>query len=166
MMIRKLAPEDGEAFAELIKDVENESSYMLYGPGERNVSADIQKKMIEALSSRDNAAIFAAEEDGRLAGYLIVNGGMAGRVRHSAALVIGIKKDFRGQGIGYSLFQKLDSWAKEASLYRLELSVVSENENALALYKKAGFEVEGVKKNSLLIDGNYHDEYIMAKLLK
>ncbi|MDW2877908.1 MULTISPECIES: hypothetical protein [Bacillaceae] len=54
MMIRKLVPEDGEAFAELIKDVENESSYMLYGPGERNVSADIQKKMIEALSSRDN----------------------------------------------------------------------------------------------------------------
>ncbi|SIE69910.1 O-sialoglycoprotein endopeptidase [Mycobacteroides abscessus subsp. abscessus] len=82
-------------------------------------------------------------------------------MRHSAALVIGIKKDFRGQGIGYSLFQKLDSWAKEASLYRLELSVVSENENALALYKKAGFEVEGVKKNSLLIDGNYHDEFII-----
>ncbi|TYS52121.1 GNAT family N-acetyltransferase [Bacillus infantis] len=166
MKVRKLEPEDGEAFAELIKDVENESSYMLYGPGERKVSADIQRKMIEALSSRDNAAIFAAEDSGRLAGYLIVNGGMAGRVRHSAALVIGIKKDFRGQGIGYSLFQKLDNWAKEASLHRLELSVVSKNERALALYKKAGFEIEGVKKDSLFIDGNYHDEYIMAKLLK
>jgi RimJ/RimL family protein N-acetyltransferase len=166
MKIRKLVPEDGEAFAQLIQDVENESSYMLFGPGERNVSEDIQRRMIEAFSSRDNAAIFAAEVNGLLAGYLIVNGGMAGRVRHSAALVIGIRKDYRGQGVGYSLFQKLDSWAMEAGLHRLELSVVSENERALGLYKKAGFIVEGIKKHSIFIDGEYHDEYIMAKLLR
>jgi RimJ/RimL family protein N-acetyltransferase len=166
MKIRKLVPEDGEAFAELIKDVENESSFMLFGPGERNVSTDIQRRMIEALSGRNNSVIFAAEVSGRLAGYLIGNGGNAGRVRHSAALVIGIRKEYREQGIGYRLFQNLDSWAMEASLHRLELSVVSKNERALALYKKAGFEIEGVKKDSLFIDGNYHDEYIMAKLLE
>ncbi|MEN8700350.1 GNAT family N-acetyltransferase [Bacillus infantis] len=166
MKIRKLVSEDGEAFAGLIKDVENESSFMLYGPGERNVSADIQRRMIEVLSGRNNSVIFAADDSGRLAGYLIVNGGNAGRVRHSASLVIGIRKEYRGQGIGYRLFQKLDSWAMKASLHRLELSVVSENERALALYKKAGFEIEGVKKDSLFIDGNYHDEYIMSKLLK
>jgi RimJ/RimL family protein N-acetyltransferase len=39
------------------------------------------------------------------------------------------------------------------------------NEAALALYKKMGFEIEGRKKHSLLINGTYVDEYCMAKLL-
>ncbi|MEC3134197.1 N-acetyltransferase, partial [Bacillus cereus] len=37
---------------------------------------------------------------------------------------------------------------------------------AQALYKKAGFEKEGVKKAALIIDGKGIDEYEMAKLLK
>jgi RimJ/RimL family protein N-acetyltransferase len=37
------------------------------------------------------------------------------------------------------------------------------NERAIALYKKMGFEIEGTKKRSMRIDGQYVDEYYMAK---
>jgi RimJ/RimL family protein N-acetyltransferase len=39
------------------------------------------------------------------------------------------------------------------------------NEAALALYRKMGFEIEGKKRHSLLINNTYVDEYWMAKLL-
>jgi Acetyltransferases, including N-acetylases of ribosomal proteins len=48
-------------------------------------------------------------------------------------------------------------------LTRLELTVMVHNERAIALYKKMGFEIEGTKKRSMRIDGQYVDEYYMAK---
>jgi RimJ/RimL family protein N-acetyltransferase len=33
------------------------------------------------------------------------------------------------------------------------------------LYEKSGFVVEGIKKNAMFVDGEYVDEYYMAKLL-
>ncbi|WP_342768304.1 hypothetical protein [Falsibacillus pallidus] len=45
------------------------------------------------------------------------------------------------------------------------MTVVSENGRAVALYKKIGFEIEGTKKDSLLIDGTFVNEYYMGKLL-
>jgi RimJ/RimL family protein N-acetyltransferase len=37
------------------------------------------------------------------------------------------------------------------------------NEAAVSLYKKMGFEIEGIKKKSLNIEGKYLDEYYMGK---
>ena len=50
-------------------------------------------------------------------------------------------------------------------IHRLELSVVTHNEAGLRLYKKMGFKIEGTKRHSLLIDGEFVDEYYMSKLL-
>ena len=41
-----------------------------------------------------------------------------------------------------------------------------DNHAGIALYKKMGFEIEGVKKDSLLINDQYVDEYYMSKILK
>lgn len=98
-------------------------------------------------------------------GYLIAIGGSAKRSKHTAYIVADILSQYRGQGIGTALFKHLENWAKKHSISRLELTVVAENEAGVALYKKSGFEIEGIKRNSLLIDGVYHDEYYMAKLL-
>ncbi|WP_428848894.1 GNAT family N-acetyltransferase [Terribacillus saccharophilus] len=48
---------------------------------------------------------------------------------------------------------------------RLELTVITENKAGVALYKKSGFDIEGTKRNSLIINGKTYDEYCMSKLL-
>lgn len=40
------------------------------------------------------------------------------------------------------------------------------NEAALHLYEKNGFQREGIKKNSMVVNGQFVDEYYMAKLLQ
>jgi len=59
----------------------------------------------------------------------------------------------------------LESWALDNNIHRLELTVVAQNESAISLYKKLGFEIEGTKRDSLLIDGIFVNEYYMSKLL-
>lgn len=56
-------------------------------------------------------------------------------------------------------------WAKKVHLHRLDLTVIAKNDAAIALYKKMGFEIEGVKRDSLLINNEFVDEYYMSKLI-
>ncbi|WP_164669842.1 GNAT family N-acetyltransferase [Virgibacillus doumboii] len=165
MLIREIKIEDAGNLIDLIKEVEAESNFMLMEADERKTTPEQQRKHIEHIEQQNNSTIFAAEDEEKLVGYLIVMGGGVKRTKHSANLVAGILKDYRGQGIGSALFQKLDDWAKNNNISRLGLTTVTQNEAGLALYKKNGFEIEGTKRNSLIVDGKSYDEYYMSKLL-
>ena len=64
------------------------------------------------------------------------------------------------------LFEALDKWAIDHKLRRLELTVMSHNERAIRLYQKMGYETEGIKQDSLWVNGKYVDEYYMAKIFR
>ncbi|MGR3764270.1 N-acetyltransferase family protein [Rossellomorea sp. NS-SX7] len=165
MIIREVHTEDAEKLINLIKEVESHSEFMLMDPGERLTSIEQQRMMIERIQTRNNGVILSAEKDGRLIGYMMVIRGSVNRTRHSAYLVIGILKQFRGQGVGTALFQKVEEWARSCGISRLELTAVTRNTPGIALYQKCGFEMEGTKRNSLIINGEFHDEYYMSKML-
>uniref|UniRef100_UPI0020CE6181 GNAT family N-acetyltransferase n=1 Tax=Vibrio cholerae TaxID=666 RepID=UPI0020CE6181 len=46
-------------------------------------------------------------------------------------------------------------WAISHGYSRLELTVMQHNERAKRLYESCGFEVEGLKRHSLVVDGEY-----------
>ena len=48
---------------------------------------------------------------------------------------------------------------------KVELSVFNNNKKAIRLYKKYGFSIEGIKRQSVLINGKFEDEIFMAKFL-
>lgn len=165
MSVREIYISDAENLVRLIRQVEQESDYMLMEPEERKITPEQQKIRIENMKKSESSTIFVAEKENDLIGYLFAIGGTARRKRHSAYIVIGVLKEYRGQGIGTKLFAKLEEWAKERGIHRLELTTVTRNEPGVALYKKMGFEIEGTKKESLYIDGEFIDEYYMVKLL-
>ena len=96
--------------------------------------------------------------------YISAQRGRLNRIAHSAYIVVGILAEHRGRGIGTEFFRRLDAWAEQENVTRLELTVICENEAAIRLYTKSGFRTEGVKHNSVCLDGRYLDEYYMAKL--
>ena len=46
-----------------------------------------------------------------------------------------------------------------------EATVVTENINAIELFKGMGFQIEGELKDKLFINQKYYNEYVMAKIL-
>lgn len=165
-VIREIEIEDAASFLQLSKQLDEETKFMLYEPGERKTTAEQQEKMIHRFIENEYATIFVAVEDERIVGFILVNGNNIQRKRHVATIVIGILQEYSGRGIGTRLFKEVEKWAKLHDVWRLELTVMAHNTRAQALYKKAGFEKEGVKKAALIIDGKGIDEYEMAKLLK
>lgn len=165
MIVKEVTASDAERLAILIQQVDESSRYMLWEARERNIQTKAQLRMIESMGAAENSTILAAESESDLVGYILAIGGNARRNRHSAYIVIGISKEHRGQGTGTKLFEELEDWASNHNIHRLELTVATQNEAGLSLYKKMGFEIEGIKRHSLLIEGEFADEYYMAKLL-
>ena len=165
-MIRTIRPGDAELFLNLRIRLDQETQFMMLEPGERTTTVEEQRDHIERLIATANSTIIIAEEEGQLVGYLAASGGEFKRNKHSVYIVIGILQASTGRGIGSQLFTTLEQWARQNSIHRLELTVMNHNEKGIALYRKSGFEVEGTKKHALFFNGQYVDEYYMAKLLK
>ncbi|MYL59948.1 GNAT family N-acetyltransferase [Virgibacillus halodenitrificans] len=165
MLIREITIEDATEFTNLITEVEAQSTYMLMEPGERKMAPEQQRGKLKQIKKQSNSTILVAEMDNKLVGYVIAIGGSTQRTKHAAYLVIGILKAYRGKGLGSALFSNVTEWAERNRLLRLELTVVTENQAGIALYKKSGFNIEGTKRKSLIINDVAYDEYYMAKLL-
>ncbi|WP_185929416.1 GNAT family N-acetyltransferase [Paenibacillus popilliae] len=164
MIIREVTQKDASQLVVLHKQLDKETKYMLFEPNEREVDENQQLKVITSLLESDNSNIFVAEYNDRIVGHLTVIGGHAKRIKHRAYIVIGISNDFTGKGIGTDLFKAMEKWRLATNITRVELTVMTHNDNGIKLYKKMGFEVEGVKKNSIIIDDRFVDEYYMAKI--
>jgi putative acetyltransferase len=87
------------------------------------------------------------------------------RRRHAMVMGITVAKDRHGQGVGSALLGALCDYADRwAGVLRLELTVYTDNQRAIALYRRFGFEVEGTHRAYALRDGLYVDAYAMARL--
>ncbi len=163
MDIRKIQIKDAENYLDMLLNLDKETKYMLFEPYERPTDINITKSIIDRSINGDNLILVATHENS-IVGFISVQRGVQRRIRHTAYIVVGIRENFRGKGIGSKLFNKLDLWARDNNIKRLELSVICSNVVAKHLYEKSGFMVEGIKKNSMIIDGKYVDEFCMAKL--
>jgi len=72
-----------------------------------------------------------------------------------------VRPDARKAGVGRRLVEAVIDFARQR-VELLQLSVVSDNEQARRLYAHLGFVEYGVEKNSLKQHGRYYDEILMA----
>ncbi len=100
----------------------------------------------------------------RVVGWAIVMPSNMFGMNHSAELAMGVHRDFRRQGIGRRLMTGVIEQAWQSGLERIELVVWADNQPAIALYEKLGFQHEGVLRNYRFLDGLYTDAVMMALL--
>lgn len=164
-LTRIATPADGPALLRLKQQLDEETSFMLLEPGERDPDPDALARHLAAVARSGNSAVIVAEADAGLAGYVELTGGSFRRNRTTAELVIGVLAQASGRGIGTALLRRAMSWAAGHGLHRLELTVRADNERAVGLYRRLGFAVEGRRSQCLLVDGVFADELYMAMLV-
>ncbi|MFH1180757.1 MAG: GNAT family N-acetyltransferase [Candidatus Bathyarchaeota archaeon] len=64
--------------------------------------------------------------------------------KHRATFGISIRDDYQNKGLGKILTQYMLDIAKERGMKKVELTVVTQNERAIHVYEKMGFEKEGL----------------------
>lgn len=162
MKIRQIEAEDAEKFLRMLKKLDSETEFMMYEPGERRTTLEEQREIIERVQ-KNGDPVFLVENEEEIVGFLGGRRGIYNRVKHTVYIAMGIVEGYRGQGIGRKLMEQLDRWNVENDISRSELTVMCHNERAVSLYEGMGYQIEGRRKKSLLVDGRFVDEYYMGK---
>ena len=110
--------------------------------------------------------LVACVNDGEVVGQLgLHTSPYRPRRRHAGQIGMAVRDDWQGQGVGTALLQAaVDLADKWLNLTRLELTVYTDNEPAIRLYKKFGFTIEGTLVQYAFREGQYVDTYTMARL--
>ncbi len=154
--IRFANPSDAQGIIDCMQSVMSERIYLvseIYLYSERG-----QKDIIR---NRDDLNLVAVL-DGEVVGTLNVQRGIYKKNRHTASLGLAVKDGHRGKGIGSNMIRKAMEWSAEQNILKLNLEVFSSNTGALALYKKLGFIVEGVRKKQFLVGDTLVDDILMT----
>ena len=147
-------------FREVLDGVARERRYLVFL--EAPPAAEVRRFVLGNL--RNGVSQFVAVDDGRVVGWCDVVPKTRAALRHSGVLGMGVAATHRSRGIGKALLQATIERAAQGGISRIELLVRIDNEHAIALYRRFGFELEGRLRHYLLVDGTSHDVLAMARL--
>jgi putative acetyltransferase len=161
--IRRARVEDAAAMARLMGDPAVYPGLMQMPHASEEVH---RARLADALAPGKPDVLLVAELGGEVVGSCGLHpAGPSPRRRHAMMLGISVRSDAQGKGVGRALMQALCDYADRwIGLLRLELDVFADNERAIALYRRFGFEIEGLHRGYALRDGAYADSYSMARL--
>ena len=122
------------------------------------------RKRLEQQVEQDGLHLLAVDNGEVIASGGIHSAGSRMRRRHVAGLGICVARERQGQGVGAEMMRRLLEWADNwAGYLRIELNVYTDNEPAIALYRRFGFEMEGTHRADALREGMYVDTHTMAR---
>jgi GNAT superfamily N-acetyltransferase len=164
--VARAAPAEGPELVRLIEAVDAETDF-LGVPGERAAWWDRAEETLKAVDEQGGATFLARTPGGEAAGYLRAFSGGLARVRGNLFIAaVGICEAYRGQGIGFRLFEAVEAFARESEAWRLELRVDASNARGLALYHRRGFSIEGRIRRAAGYSHGFNDHFWMGKLLR
>jgi ribosomal protein S18 acetylase RimI-like enzyme len=157
-----ITPDHIDSFHGALDSIARERRYlaMLEAPPLETLRGFVQDNIKRARAQ------FVALSEGEVVGWCDVLPKPLPIHAHVGVLGMGLLPSFRGQGIGRRLLQQTVDVARANGLSRVELTVREDNPNAIALYKKVGFVVEGVQRNAFKVDGQYANLVMMALLFE
>jgi RimJ/RimL family protein N-acetyltransferase len=164
--IRGATKEDAQNMIDFYNVVGGETDFLSFGANEFKRDLCEYEKYITATSKEQNSIMLLALIDSEIISIATINSSQKERTKHVGTLGIVISKKYTGLGLGKVLMNDLIEWGKQNGVTK-KISLVTNETNTVAieLYKKLGFEVEGLLKKDNFINGNFNNTIIMGLLL-
>lgn len=143
--IREATPQDYEELCRVIETVDALHQENLPDLFQEAAGPVRSRDYILGLIADENAALFVAEADGQLVGYVKVLLADTPTVpifvprRYAIVDNLVVKRGFQRVGVGRALMDWAGQWAVARGASAIELSVYEFNRTALAFYRSLGF---------------------------
>ena len=148
-----------------MNDPELTQYLMMYRP----LTREMEEDWFNSLKNREDFFIFAIllfnqDEIEKLLGNCSIDVDWKNRVG-TCGIIIG-EKTYQGKGYGTEAMELLVNYGfNTLNLNRIQLETFSFNIRALKSYQKVGFKEEGIRRQAIYVNGEYHDA-IMLGILK
>ena len=159
--VRRALPGDAPGLVALAEAVGREEGRWILATESWRSVAD-ERRYLKTVQRHPDAAVYVAEDDGRLVARLSLSRDPHPASRHVADLGLMVDAEYRRRGIGKTLLEEAVVWARGVGIRKLELHVFPWNEPALRLYESFGFEREGYRKRHYARDLEFVDAILMA----
>ena len=141
LLVRNAVASDARALRDIMQRTHAETDYLLSYPDEQGSDDEQEARSLAETERSDNEVELVAVLDGRIVGSAGVTAvGSRRKVLHRARFGISILTEYWGLGIGRVLMESCIDSARRAGYAQLELEVVADNQRAVSLYRRAGFE--------------------------
>lgn len=160
--VRVATPEDAAAIIDLQNSFAQEEDYLLVTPFDPATGATLFQASLVDAGSSSRRCVLVAEYTGRIVGLLLCRDHIHPSLSGMVQLTLCVERTFRRLGIGSALLREAIRWGRKVGARRLQLAVFAENVPALAIYKNAGFAIEGTLAGAAKIGETEHDVQIMA----
>lgn len=130
---------------------------------------DLKKEaqLIAEYRNSPNSILLVAKINNTLIGNIDLTGSDKSKMFHTGVIGMGIKKEWRNQGLGRCLIESVIDWAKKHSMIELIwLDVYASNELGYHLYKNTGFKVSGIINDFFKDENGYKDKIQMFQRIK
>ena len=160
--ILRATAKDGSEIARVLNSVIAEGGFTA---SDKPVTAESESAFIAGFGPR--AAIFVAEVDGAIQAFQTLEpfSEFHRSMDHVGIAGTQVSKEFRGQGIGSSLWDATSQFARKQGYEKIIIYVRSGNKPAMQFYRKLGFQDIGVARRQVRIDGVYEDEIFLECFL-
>ena len=126
-------------------------------------SLDSVREQLTKCGEGDHILVAAIDDE--VVGVIGLHTSSRPRVNHRGEIGMMVRDDWHGKGVGTAMMRAvIDLADKWLNLARIELTVFTDNESAIALYRKFGFEIEGTHRKYAFRDGDFVDAYAMARI--
>lgn len=165
-VIREACVDDAVNLNEFLKTIILETDHFGYESDEFIITDEQQAHTISMFSQADNAILLVATLNDKIVGDLSFRAGSSKKFNHVGEFGVQVLKDYWNLGIGKELIKYLINWAKEnKSIYKISLRVRADNQNAIYVYKKLGFEEEGILRGEMKCKGILYDLIYMGLMV-
>ncbi|WP_379126710.1 GNAT family N-acetyltransferase [Paenibacillus sp. sgz500958] len=162
--VRSAIHSDARALSALRLQIDGETEHLDREPGEAFIDAAGFEQLIQADSENSRNLFLVAVVQDEIVGFSRCEGSPLRRFAHKVEFGVCVLQEYWGYGIGTNLLRESITWADTQQLTKMTLKVLERNEPAIALYKKLGFEIEGVlKKDKLHSSGIYYNTIVMGR---
>jgi putative acetyltransferase len=158
--IRQIQLCDANSFRACLDSVARERKYL----------AQVESQPLEkingfvAQSVEQDAAQYVAVVEEQVVGWCDVFAHWAYALKHVGTLGMGVKAEYRGQGLGRALLLRTLEHALKNEIYRITLEAREDNDRAIRLYEQVGFKHEGRAECALRFDGKFYAGIKMSLL--
>jgi RimJ/RimL family protein N-acetyltransferase len=156
--IRPTRTSDAASFCEAVNAVAAERVYLATVDGFSPSQTRAFVEHVVAVSAPQLMAVV----NGQVVGFCDIMPNPAKGFTHVGRLGMGIRSEWRRQGIGRKLLDACLDLARKAGIEKVELEVFADNLGATRLYQSFGFTEEGVRIRGRKLDGRYQDVKLMA----
>ena len=163
LQIVEARKEDAKQLIVYVKQIADESRFLTFSSNEFLMTVEQEETFIENMNKQENNLLLVAKIDNEIIGMITLASSKRARIKHSAELAMSVKKEYWNKGVGSALMENCIKNSKENNITtKINLNVSVNNQNAIKLYKKFNFEIEGERKNHFKIGDDYVNSFYMG----